>query len=868
MPAFSAASDPSMPQRLPILLAVLLLAGTWFRLSAQAVEPPLPIAGSPSAISLAIDPVWGLQLAGEALRLGFGLDAARRAQELLSREDLPQTIRTEAERVASLALLSVANTPAADRILEAWTGPRDARFLLRRSLSAALKGGVEFALEAIDPAALPPEERPWLFFLRGVAAENAGDPATAQGLFNAARDSSVSRAQRARFEIRSIRASLLGGDISEANLARLREQVREFSGRQVGWMAALQLVSALDQRGQLTEAADVIDAQMLRLPAEDPSARDLGNLLLGLLERGATSRSRAALVRLVSEGRSPDMQRAALQILVAETGDRAILRDLVGRLTAGNHDHPLFAELLLARAFDFAEEGLISEADGDLRRLIEEAPDSPWTREALLTRAWLAWRQSRFNTVVNLLLRYRQENLSVPERERATVLLGDAFLSAGMAASAAEAYAEALAGDAAGLDRGALMFQVVTAHLRAGQLERARAVLDNAAGDAGIDTTSRWRAEWNFLKALQAVGSVEEALERLNGQLAPEVADRLPVDLRLRFFWLRGELALAAGRPSEAVVLAQGLETLVNSLPDSAISAAERARISSSARLLASEGLLTAERGREGREGLEALRREFPGSEAAQQSFLIEARQLADSGDAAGAEAVLLRLIEAYPQSRYTVQALFEAALLAERRGSDADLAQAIDRLEQLARHPEPGDLLFHARMKQGDLLRKRDRFEAALEVYQALLNDPRFSAHPGRHALEVQVADTLLAQRGGGDGNFATATGILERIFDLSDVPADLRVEAAAKLASAFLARGRTARAEETFLASWTRFGESTGDLGLSGRYWMGRMLLVWADWLERRGRVFEARSLYERLAGMDLPGRRTAQARLSRGG
>jgi tetratricopeptide (TPR) repeat protein len=369
-----------------------------------------------------------------------------------------------------------------------------------------------------------------------------------------------------------------------------------------------------------------------------------------------------------------------------------------------------------------------------------------------------------------------------------------------------------------------------------------------------------------LVKTFQARGDIESAIGRLNRVLGPEEIATIEPALRLRFLWLRGELALAAGRPAEAMVFAENLETFIGGLPADAVPEADRRRVAGAARLLGVEALLGSRSGAEGREALEKLRADYPDSDAAHQSYLIEARQWAEQGDAEQAERVLMQLVEVAPGSEYTVQALYEAAVLAERRGSEADLQQATERLERLARHPAAGELLFHARMRQGDILRKRDRIEAAREVYQSLRNEPRFAGHPNRHAADVSFADTLLAQAQGAGGDAATAISLLERVFDLAEVPADLRMEAAAKLSAALVSRDRTERAEETFLAAWTRFGRDPSLLGPSGRFWLGRMLLSWAEWQERRGRAAEARVLYERLAGLDIPGRSVAQARLQR--
>lgn len=77
------------------------------------------------------------------------------------------------------------------------------------------------------------------------------------------------------------------------------------------------------------------------------------------------------------------------------------------------------------------------------------------------------------------------------------------------------------------------------------------------------------------------------------------------------------------------------------------------------------------------------------------------------------------RLIEAYPASRYGVEARF---LLAESSYQQKDYSSAVDAIESLIGHFPESELAGFALLRLGDVFEKQDRKEDATEIYRAIL--------------------------------------------------------------------------------------------------------------------------------------------------
>lgn len=864
--------------RIRILLVLgLALAAVDAARALEPLNPPPPLAAPPAAAA---------ESAGEA---GLTLVAAQRAQELglpsaaaaLYRQllDTPGADRLAATLGLATALIDEGQGAEAERVLESWTGPRDAAWHLRRGLAALLRNFVTTARNERDAARiaeLPPGDRGWHLFLQGsiATAENEHDKAAA--LFAQAVDAAVSPPARARFLLKHEEARLRGGQpATAADLEKLRKNVEQYQGRAVGYGFARSYAIMLDTLGRKADAVRVLQQQLVALPAEERGELDEMRLLLGLIAGAASGEGRDALERLLKNGGDRDKQRVALQLLArASAAGPAVaqFRKELDGLIAATPAHPVLEDLLLARAqvavAARTTEGY-AQAEDDARTLLQKFPGSPLKAQALGVLTASAWEQRRYRTAADNAVKARAELPAGAERAALGVLVAEAWFRARDFRSAADAYAAALREQPADANRGKLMFQRVLAEIAAGAPEAAVTVLEELLADPSFDAVSRWQAEWNLARALQAAGKTAEAYDRVTKLLdgAPAGAG-LPAELRARMAWLQARLASAAGRPEQTIALAGALPATLEG-----VSPELRDVIASAAALLRAEANFALSRDAAALEILNKLRADFPRSDAAIYSFFDEAEHYAKQDKAVEAQKLLTELADKFPDNRtYAPLALFRAALQAERRGQDTNLKEANRLIEALVTKYPESDLVFTARLKQGDLLRKLNQFPQAQRVYQELAN--KYASRPDVALAQLALAETHNAQATNEPAHTESAMMLFEHVLYLHD-PAlvDARVEAGFNLGWLHLRRGEPAKAEQVWWADvvneFLLKTESAGRLGATGRYWMARTLLELGTLYEQQEKLEQAKQAWLLIAQARLGyGEALAKARLARFG
>ena len=254
------------------------------------------------------------------------------------------------------------------------------------------------------------------------------------------------------------------------------------------------------------------------------------------------------------------------------------------------------------------------------------------------------------------------------------------------------------------------------------------------------------------------------------------------------------------------------------------------------------------------------------------QSYIVEADIRATEGGLVESQRLLMQFADDNRDHDYAPYAIYQAALNAERRGEDVYYQEAYKLLEERLIKGYPGSrLIFAARMKQGDLLRRLGDFAAAQRIYELLTNE--FAQNPDTAAplaAQMALADCHRALAAQDMSHFESAITILERLRDLADAPLDLRAEAGFKLGDMLAQRG----AAEA-LAAWGPVmdalladRERAARLGPQGRYWAGRMLVRMAGVLEEAGRADEARDTWRLLLDRGLPGGALARERLGGAG
>lgn len=857
----------AMSKRPGAVLVLLLGVVLGLTLRAQPLSDPAPLMAGALAAEGVGHVIATEGAARRAMELGFSSVAAGLWRDLLAQTTDPGE-RDQHLLSLVIALLETNDLPGARAALAEMNDATTAPAQLRRGLIAANAGDFAAASETlalVDRAALPPPEISWYHYLAGVLADERGEAGPAQENFSAAIAAATSSLQRARFELADLRSQWRESEPTEAQLAQLRDRMRSYAGEQVGFDAAKRYAAVLAALGRGSEAVSFLQNQLLTLPPAARGLRDDLRLLLGVIAGAADGVGRNALWRLLQDGEDRAKQRIALRMLAQGSespASRLALRQQLDALLGEAVQHPIEQDLILFRAQLAADS---DEATRDALALLERFPASDLRSAALGILVNAAWAGGRYRAAAGYATQARRELAEGDPVIRAElgVLQAEAFFRGGDFRSAADAYAAALEEPAVGVAPGDIIYQEILARVRDGQLEEAAGRIDVLAGDVRFDGQNRWQAEWNLARALQASGQAAVAYDRVNRLLAePVEAGVMPPDLRVRMAWLQARLALDTGEPQRALELAPLLAGQLESVDP--ILADE---VASSARLLEAEGHFSLGQSEEALMVLQELREAYPDSDAAVFSFIEEAGAEAEQGQLVRAQQLLAELILEYPDNRYAPYALYQSALLAESRREESYLREAITKIEQLVTDYPGSELVFYARFKQGDLLRKMGQWEPARQVYEVIIRD--YPQHQDIWAAQMALADSLAAQAGSDPSLQNSAAAIYERMRDVASAPVELRVEAGFKAGNALVRRGRLDRGAETWWQIVDEFlvqNETPSNLGTRGRYWLARILAQLGETMEQQGNLAEARRAYAMVPQWGLPEQDWARAQLAR--
>jgi len=858
------------------LFSAVIMGGLGWAALLPAQEPRLnvawevPLTGAPPSPALAGPGLLTRAAAERAMETGFPEVAARLFADVAATPGLTAEARQRLGLDHAVALIESGELAAARAIVDALPRPGDPRARLRRALADVAAGDFTAArsrVEALPRQELPEGEWSWWHYLRGALADEAGEWEEASREFAAAAAAAGSALQRARFELADLEARLGVVEPTESQAAVLRQNFERFVGRRVGYDYGRQYAAALHALGRGGEAQEFLLAQLRVLPGSETAVHDEYQLLLALIAGPRDAAGRAALTTLLRLGADPAKQRIALQILLragAEPAVRGHLKRTLEELLRGEGGHPIEEDLRLVRAQLARQDDQLEVAEMEARTLLDRFPGSALRPAALGVGVGGGLERGRFSAAAAHATEARADLPAGQARAELGVLQAEAFFRAGDFRSAANAYAAALIEVPAGMPAGRLMFQQILAEIAANRLTEAGERLDVLATDPRLDGVSRWQAEWNLARALQAAERAEDALARLDRLLAPDLPADLPALLAVRLAWLQARLALGAGEAERALNLTAALQARLGEVGEDI-----RTELAGSLGLLEAEANFRLDRPDVALADLRRLRENYPRSDAAVQSYLVEADAYESRNQLVEAQQLLTRVADDFADHRYAPHALFEAALNAERRGQDAYYQEAYNLLERLVRDYPRSDLLFAARLKQGDLLRLLNQFAAAQQTYEWLINNR--GQHRDVLRAQLALADCHAAQGANDVSHQESALSIYERLRDLPNAPIEIRIEAGFKLGNGLVRRGGEAAGRGR--AQWwqvaTTFLTDAGTdvvLGPRGRYWMARLLLELGAAYEGAGQAEAALDAYELLLAHGLPGGSAARQRLLR--
>jgi len=857
-------------------LSFILLLSQWGSLSAQdepvGVLRDIPMVEPETEAREHEDRqlLWKLQSANRALESGLASIAEGLYAQLASEmpEDDPRIGEVHLNWLSTL--ISLGRLEQAAELEASVDGVDTPGWQLRQALLAFFgddSDGAEELMQGLDEARLPERDRPWFFLMRGLLSRDLGQEGPEVSFFDRARDLAGSPEMRAQLDLIIFRNLLLRAeDLDDTHLTRLKMESESNAGNRLGLQFAKEYAIALYTRGQVQEANQVINSTLATVRPEDLDLRDELLFLQGLILGSNTPAGISAFRQLVASGVDRELQGLALsEWLEVVQGDERIegFIEFTRGLQLDYQGHPLADRLLFHRAELLYESGDYPSAENDAQLLLERFPNSDFEGETLKLLVQIAFHRQRYRTAAGYLIRIGERGDVVMEDQRINLLVADCFFLAkdyeNAAASYAAAYAQAMD------DRGAILFQWVIADLRSGRLDDAIEHLQAASGDQGLDPVQRWKAEWNVLTQLQRVGRTDDAY-RLMMELLDDTSYRqLPLSLRLRLQWFHCQLSLFIGDYASTEQLAEEILSGVSLASSEAVSESLQAELMSLTQVLSAQAKVFLGSQEAGLALFERVRNDYPESRAAAQSYLAEARYYATQNRRVEAQQLLINLADRYPDSELAPLALYEASLHALARGLESTTQEANQILSRLSSSYPDHPLKFYGRLTQANLLRTRNEFGLAENVYETLLQE--FPNHPDRPLVLLALGESLLAQPGNLSGRIDKAIGIFERLIESTDVPEDLRVEAAYKWGFAYERRELPERKMQIYWMAVDRFlleEQTVQPLGPTGRYWLSRMLFELASGSEA-GDTREAARLYQFIIDHQLPGVSMANARLA---
>lgn len=869
------------------MLVLLLAAGSGRAQEPLTLSAPLVSKGGETPPGNG----FALQISAQrALEMGFPTIAADMFQRLLDNPTTKSELRAKLTVDLVTALLDEDRTDEAAVALKKYLGLATPAFRLRQALVAFREQRYDDAratAATITTEELPAADRSWLFYLQGQLAEVAPrDVTRALALYQQAIDAAVSETQRTRFIIAREEAKLKLGDFSEPRLTEAKQGVDKFlvqGGQQLYGYVKLYTLNLYALRSK-SEATTFLQRQLQALPIEERAINDEWRLLLGLISGAEDGVGRSALGTLLATGSDRDKQRVALQMLARTSrvgSSREDFRRRLDELINAPAAHPLLEYLLLFRAQLALSEKDYARAETDASRLLAQYPGSQLKGLALGVLTGTAWEQGRYRNAANQATKAREVLVVGEAHAQLGVLVAEAWFRAGLSSrsgpdyrNAADAYATTLDEVPVGVAPGLLLFQQLVAEVEVANSEEGRGdrdrfkrpqeLLDKMAGNSRFDAVHRWQAEWNLARALEAAGETGKAYERLNRLMAtPADAGNLPADLRAQLGWLQANLSLTL-EPARTLVLT---EKLLGSL--GGIEAGLSTQIASMTMLLQAQAnfALNPPNPEAALERLAKLRAEFPKSDAAVYSYIAEADYDAAHGQLVRAQGSLQSLADEYKTSSYAPYALYQAAQYAERRAQKKFLDEAYGILQRLVVNYPKSDLVFYARMKQGNLLRLTNDNPAAQTIFEQLVNE--FPQHQDVLGARLALADCHGAQGTSDASHQESAATIYEGLLDLQGAPTDIRAEAGFKYGLSLSRRGNPRGALEVWgrlITNVVPDASKAASLGAKGRVWISKTLFEMGDLFEKQAKLEQARETYDLIISNGLPYAAQAQERLAR--
>ncbi len=825
--------------------------------------------GEDAAVSLS----WKVSTGDSALKMGFPSIAESFYAEALAESSLSDEESQKLRLKQVTALIAKGDTRGAANVLVALRGMRTSEYFLRAAIVASMEGKlarVKDYLNNCNPEELSRQDAFWYYLLQGDVAAHAGQSEEASFAWGEAEEYVFARAHKAalvamrsRFELEQEKVPLNGW------VDRLKSDVLKYQDTALGPELVKQYAIAMNALGKRDEAMTLIEQQLAVLNKTQENERAVLLFLFGLLAGPISAEGQQSFESLFAMPGQQDFQRMALYSLAGQqegSEDPQAFKVVLDALLNSSEEHPFKGELILLRAHLALRQSHWEDATRDAQQFVDHYSNAPLKDEAYLILAYAAWNRQppQYRVAADYLSEARKLAHGSQERDKLGVLVADCYFLNKDYKKAVNAYRALLDQKELGVSRGVVLYQWVLANIRLGNWKEVQEYLNEPKHVLGVDSLYRWKIEWNLIYAMRAAHREELAFERIGLLLENATSQGLDAAFRFRLLLLEAELSFDVGHINKTPFLVDNLLMLLEKSSEDSLSKSDRYEIFSRAWLLKGHALIKTGKDDLGLEAFKVLRREYPSSRAAEQSYLVEARFYASMDKRVDAQQRLIEFVDVYPASEDAPIALYEAALNAEARGLESTYENALNILERLVKNYSDSPLVYDARMQQADLLRKMNEFGVAQLIYENLAY--QYPNHPQRYRAMLSRADCLSANASKGMLDWSEASDAYERLYDLSQVPDALHVQAGYKWGFALEKDQKIKEAQVVYWSLLERYllnvNASSGDQQ-NGHIWLSRSLFALAQLSERNGDIGEAIKSYQMILDYRLPGQPLAKAK-----
>lgn len=814
------------------------------------------------------DNLLKVELAKSALNSGLFSIAQTLLETYLQEASEDETAYSEAILLLSNLLIRKDDLLTAESTLSKFKDKKDIRYLIEMAFLQYCKKDYSLANESlkhISEQMLTEHQLFKFLFLSGSLAEAEKKHVKARHYFEKAKAIAKEEEALMSAQISLFHLDIISHKVTEEQAKKIKKKINsQYPLKQENFFLVKEYAIILNKLGKKKEAIKFINTT---LESFHPNQKALKNELLlvkALIASPSSKDGLNALKTLLQESSDKALLKAALSLLATRL-DADYLSEaffFLSELASTCPKHPIKDSLMLTQAYIGVFQGKLEASEKIAQEFLHFFPGSKFKEEVLILLGFIAYKKDfpLYRKAADCFAKAIELSTNVEKKSYLTLMVGDCYFLNRDFENAAEIYESLVKKPSSAAHiKSQAFYQFILSYIEANNLEKASLALDSYPKVENLESEVIWQSEWNLLIALKDNESLKEALGRVNKLLTSNegIDHPMPVSLQVRFLWVKAKLALEANKLDLALATTQKIHLLLDPLQPSQIDSNLLRKIASHSLFLEAQAYLKLNKKEKALELFKTLRKAYPGTDACIESYIEEARNFSLENNYAKAQQILIELTDKYPDSSLCSIALYEAAINSEIRGLVKTYDQALTLLEQLV-HKYPNDpLVFYARLKQGNILRKMNNFLDAQTIYEELLK--QFPQHPEAHFAELGKIDCLFAQSPHQIFSLKEIAVQYERLYERTSLPANLRLEAGFKAGLTLTKAHAPVHAKAFYWQLIRQFIDKQLDLPVvnqQSKYWLSRSIFELAHLLQEENLIEESTQVLKMISLYQLPG------------